>query len=103
MIYDFICCNQPIDIPDGSTEPDDSCPDGEETPDGEVIEIIEHHQPEGQSRDRRKTYMPVPLPPDLLYDHADAVDGSPEDEVPTRAMPETSEDLCDERIEVRCP
>ena len=43
MIYDFIHCDEEINIPDGGTEPDDSCPNGEETPDGEVIEIIEHH------------------------------------------------------------
>ena len=41
MIYDFIHCDEEINIPDGSPEPDDSCPDGEEAPDGEVIEIIE--------------------------------------------------------------
>ena len=45
--------------------------------------------------------MPIHLSPDLLYDHTDAVDTTPDDEVPTRAMPKTTKNLRDEGVEVR--
>ena len=45
--------------------------------------------------------MPVHHPPDLIDNHSDTVDTTPDDEVPTGAVPETTQDLRDEGVEVR--
>ena len=88
MIFDFfVLCEEPVDIADGGPDPDDQRPESKEVPCRQVGDFIGINQTSGQGSHQHKTHMPVQLSPDLIDDHTDAVDATPDDEVPTGAVP----------------
>lgn len=89
-----------VDETYGCARPKDDRGDGEHAQGGDARQAVGEDESKGAERGEKKAYMPIHVAPELIDNHADTVQSSPNHEVPTGTMPQPAEEHGDERVEV---
>ena len=89
-----------IEVSHCSTDAEDQRPDIEEIEDRQMPKITRNSNSRKKRRHKKHTEMSIHLRPHLIDNHTHTIERSPNDEVPTSTVPQTTNEHGEERVDI---